>query len=49
MDDPEIVMTALVQGPGQGANSAKDVVHAGLRHYLDHREEVLATGPVQTP
>ena len=49
MDDPEIVVTALVQGPGQGANSAKDVVDTGLRHYLDHREEVLATGPVQTP
>jgi cell division protein FtsI/penicillin-binding protein 2 len=49
MDDPEIVVTALVQGPGQGANSAKDVVDAGLRHYLDHREEVLATAPVQTP
>ena len=49
VDDPEIVVTALVQGPGQGANSAKDVVAAGLRHYLEHREAVLATGPVQIP
>ncbi len=49
VDDPEIVVTALVQGPGEGANSAKDVVAAGLQHYLQHREAVLATGPVQTP
>jgi cell division protein FtsI/penicillin-binding protein 2 len=48
-DNPEIVMTALVQGPGTGANTAKTVVADGLRHYLDHREGVLATGPVQTP
>jgi cell division protein FtsI/penicillin-binding protein 2 len=48
-DDPEIVMTALVQGPGTGANSAKIVVSDGLRHYLEHRSEVVATGPVQTP
>jgi cell division protein FtsI/penicillin-binding protein 2/cell division protein FtsW (lipid II flippase) len=48
-DDPEIVVTALVQGPGTGGNSAKSVVSDGLRHYLEHRAEVLATGPVQTP
>ena len=35
IDDPEIVMTALVQGPGTGGNSAKSVVADGLRHYLD--------------
>lgn len=49
MDAPEIVVTAVVQGPGTGANNAKDVVSAGLRHYLDHRDAVLATGPVQVP
>jgi cell division protein FtsI/penicillin-binding protein 2 len=48
-DNPEIVMTALVQGPGTGANNAKDVVSAGLRHYLDHRADVVATAPLQTP
>jgi cell division protein FtsI/penicillin-binding protein 2 len=48
-DDPEIVITALVQGPGKGANNAKDVAAAGLRHYLEHRADVLATGPVQSP
>ena len=47
-DSPEIVMTALVQGPGTGANTAKSVVADGLRHYFDDRGEVLATGPVQT-
>jgi cell division protein FtsI/penicillin-binding protein 2 len=49
MDAPEIVVTALVQGPGSGANSAKNVVADGLRYYLEHRSDVLATGPVQGP
>ena len=49
MDAPEIVMTALVQGPGTGANTAKSVVADGLRHYLAHRADIGATGPAQTP
>jgi cell division protein FtsI/penicillin-binding protein 2 len=49
MDDPEIVMTALVQGPGTGANSATDVVSDGLRWYLAHRPDVLETGRLQRP
>jgi cell division protein FtsI/penicillin-binding protein 2 len=49
VNDPDIVMTAMVQGPGTGGNSAKNVVADGLRHYLEHRTDVLATGPVQTP
>jgi cell division protein FtsI/penicillin-binding protein 2/cell division protein FtsW (lipid II flippase) len=47
--DPEIVMTALVQGPGTGLNNAKDVVADGLRHYLAHRSDVLSTGRLQKP
>jgi cell division protein FtsI/penicillin-binding protein 2/cell division protein FtsW (lipid II flippase) len=49
IDAPEIVMTAWVQGPGTGGNSAKKVVATALRHYLEHRPDVVATGPVQTP
>ncbi|MET0763670.1 MAG: FtsW/RodA/SpoVE family cell cycle protein [Blastococcus sp.] len=49
MDAPEIVMTALVQGPGTGANTAKSVVADGLRHYLAHRPDIGATGATQTP
>jgi cell division protein FtsI/penicillin-binding protein 2/cell division protein FtsW (lipid II flippase) len=49
MDAPEIVMTAMVQGPGTGANSASAVVSDGLRYYLEHRPGVLETGPLQTP
>jgi cell division protein FtsI/penicillin-binding protein 2 len=49
MDAPEIVVTALVQGPGRGANSAKNVVADGLRYYPEYRSDVLATGPVQGP
>jgi cell division protein FtsI/penicillin-binding protein 2 len=49
MDAPEIVMTAMVQGPGTGGNNAREVVADGLRHYLEHRTDVLGTGPVQGP
>jgi cell division protein FtsI/penicillin-binding protein 2 len=49
IDSPEIVMTALVQGPGLGGNSASAVVADGLRDYLAHRTDILATRPVQTP
>jgi cell division protein FtsI/penicillin-binding protein 2 len=49
VDDPEIVVTALVQGPGLGGNSAKNVVADGLRRYLEHQTDILATGPVQSP
>jgi cell division protein FtsI/penicillin-binding protein 2 len=49
MDDPQIEMTAMVQGPGTGGNSATAVVAAGLGAYLQHQADILATGPVQTP
>jgi cell division protein FtsI/penicillin-binding protein 2/cell division protein FtsW (lipid II flippase) len=49
MPDPSVVMTAVVQGPGTGANNAKGVVANGLRYYLDHQTDVLASDPVQTP
>jgi cell division protein FtsI/penicillin-binding protein 2/cell division protein FtsW (lipid II flippase) len=48
-DAPEVVMTALVQGPGTGGNTAKAVVAEGLRHYLAHRSAVVATGRLQRP
>ena len=49
IDAPEIVMTALVQGPGTGQNTAKTVVADGLRYYLEHRPDILGSGPLQTP
>ncbi|WP_222263056.1 FtsW/RodA/SpoVE family cell cycle protein [Modestobacter marinus] len=49
MDAPEIVMTAMVQGPGTGGNSARNVVADGLRHYLEHQPDVVGTGPLQAP
>jgi hypothetical protein len=42
-------MTAMVQGPGTGGNNAREVVADGLRHYLEHRTDVVGTGPVQGP
>ncbi|WP_369133963.1 FtsW/RodA/SpoVE family cell cycle protein [Modestobacter sp. I12A-02662] len=49
VDAPEIVMTAMVQGPGTGGNNARNVVADGLRHYLEHQPDVVGTGPLQTP
>jgi cell division protein FtsI/penicillin-binding protein 2 len=49
MDAPEIVMTAWVQGPGTGGNSATAVVADGLRAYLAHPADVVATGALQAP
>jgi hypothetical protein len=42
-------MTAWVQGPGTGGNSATGVVADGLRYYLQHQSDVVATGPAQVP
>jgi cell division protein FtsI/penicillin-binding protein 2 len=42
--DPKVVVTAVVQGPGEGGNNAKGVVADGLRYYVDHQAE-LAGGP----
>ena len=36
MGAPTVVVTALVQGPGTGANSSTAVVDDGLRQYLAH-------------
>jgi cell division protein FtsI/penicillin-binding protein 2/cell division protein FtsW (lipid II flippase) len=49
MDAPEIVITAWVQGPGRGGNSATGVGGDGLRYYMAHRADILATGAVQAP
>jgi cell division protein FtsI/penicillin-binding protein 2 len=49
MDAPEIALTAWVQGPGKGGNSATSVAADALRYYTDHRADILATGPVQAP
>ncbi|MBW8767135.1 MAG: FtsW/RodA/SpoVE family cell cycle protein, partial [Geodermatophilales bacterium] len=49
IDNPEIVMTAWVQGPGTGGNSATSVVADGLSDYLAHQPDILATGPTQAP
>jgi cell division protein FtsI/penicillin-binding protein 2 len=49
MNDPEIVVTAWLQGPGTGGNSATGVVADGLRDYLTYRADILATGTAQVP
>jgi cell division protein FtsI/penicillin-binding protein 2 len=49
INSPQLVMTAWVQGPGLGGNSASAVVADGLQYYLAHRTAILPTRPVQTP
>ncbi|MFC5233873.1 FtsW/RodA/SpoVE family cell cycle protein [Pseudonocardia zijingensis] len=48
-DNPELVVTAVVQGSGKGGNNVKGVVAGAFQYYADHREEMLATGPMQQP
>ncbi|NYJ07586.1 FtsW/RodA/SpoVE family cell cycle protein [Petropleomorpha daqingensis] len=49
MDAPEIAVTAWVQGPGTGGNSATAVAVDALGYYAAHRSDVLATAPVPMP
>jgi cell division protein FtsI/penicillin-binding protein 2/cell division protein FtsW (lipid II flippase) len=49
VDDPEIVMTALVQGPADIPGSAARVVTEAMGYYVDHQADIVATGPVQAP
>jgi membrane peptidoglycan carboxypeptidase len=44
---PSLVMTAMVQGPGLGANNAGVVGHDALGYYLAHQPEILASAPVR--
>jgi cell division protein FtsI/penicillin-binding protein 2/cell division protein FtsW (lipid II flippase) len=48
-DDPEVVVTALVQGAETAQPGPGNVVADSLRHYLEHRPDVVATGPAQAP
>jgi cell division protein FtsI/penicillin-binding protein 2/cell division protein FtsW (lipid II flippase) len=47
--DPGLIVTALTQGSGQGANSATTVGHDALAYYLAHQAEIHQTPPAQRP
>jgi cell division protein FtsI/penicillin-binding protein 2 len=47
LDDPRVVMTAVVQGPGTGANNGKTVVADGLAYYLANEAAITAAAPAQ--
>jgi cell division protein FtsI/penicillin-binding protein 2 len=49
IDHPEILISAWVQGPGTGGNSATRVAADGLRHYFGQPADVIATGHVHAP
>jgi cell division protein FtsI/penicillin-binding protein 2/cell division protein FtsW (lipid II flippase) len=42
--NPDVVVTAVVQGPGTGGNDAKPVVADALRYVMDHRADLTRTG-----
>lgn len=48
LDDPQIVVTALVQG-GASGSGAGATVDAAMRHFFAHQGEILATPPAQRP
>jgi cell division protein FtsI/penicillin-binding protein 2 len=49
LDNPNIVVTALVQGGGAGGAGTASVVDATMRHFFAHQAEILATTPMQQP
>lgn len=49
LDDPQIVVTALVQGTSVGESGTGIVVNAAMLHFFAHRAEILATPPAQQP
>jgi cell division protein FtsI/penicillin-binding protein 2/cell division protein FtsW (lipid II flippase) len=43
-DRPEIAVTVMVRGGGEGFDTAEPAAAAILRHYLAHRADILAAG-----
>jgi cell division protein FtsI/penicillin-binding protein 2/cell division protein FtsW (lipid II flippase) len=49
LDNPQIVVTALVQGAEVGGPGTGQVVAATMQHYFAHQAEILTTPPTQQP
>jgi cell division protein FtsI/penicillin-binding protein 2/cell division protein FtsW (lipid II flippase) len=49
MDNPSIVVTAMVQAPGEGATYAGPVMNSTLQYYFAHQVQVTSTRPIQGP
>jgi cell division protein FtsI/penicillin-binding protein 2 len=47
INDPSVVVTSMVQGPGTGATSAGTVVQQGLEYFFSHQNEITTTAPMQ--
>jgi cell division protein FtsI/penicillin-binding protein 2 len=45
IDDPQVVVTVLVRGGGEGAITSGPVADQVLRYYFAHRDAILATAP----
>lgn len=48
LDDPQIVVTAMVQGGTSGSGTGA-VVAAAMRHYFSHQGDILATPAAESP
>jgi cell division protein FtsI/penicillin-binding protein 2 len=47
INDPAIVVTSMVQGPGEGATSAGPVVQQALEYFFSHQNEITTAAPMQ--
>jgi cell division protein FtsI/penicillin-binding protein 2/cell division protein FtsW (lipid II flippase) len=47
INDPSVVVTSMVQGPGTGATSAGTVVQQALEYYFSHQNEITTAAPMQ--
>jgi cell division protein FtsI/penicillin-binding protein 2 len=47
INDPAIVVTSMVQGPGTGATSAGTVVQQALEYFFSHQNEITTAAPMQ--
>jgi cell division protein FtsI/penicillin-binding protein 2 len=48
-DDPAIAVASFVRGGGHGGETSGPVAQAALRYFLEHRNDVVATAPVEPP
>jgi len=48
-DHPQVVVTAMVRGGGEGGNTSGPVVDRLLRYYAAHRDAITSTAPFGPP
>jgi cell division protein FtsI/penicillin-binding protein 2/cell division protein FtsW (lipid II flippase) len=49
LDNPAVVVTALVQGSGAGESGSASTVSTALQYFFAHQAAILSTAPAQRP